>query len=172
MHHQESSCLDVLTLASQISCTLMTWSLPSHRLTSRPPSMQSLTGAFDSASDLVLVPPNQRLWCSGPDAALQRCHVQLGGVSLPVMWSYKYLGVVLSPTLSWSKHLVSRGKRFFAQCVSWCRVQHLPVHMTSSILCVHVLPSVLRSSEFFAQSPTALRLVRGWPAGSTCAGSL
>ena len=28
-------------------------------------------GAFDSASDLVLVPPNHRLWCSGPDAVLQ-----------------------------------------------------------------------------------------------------
>ena len=52
--------------------SLMTWSLPlSHHLTSRLPSMPSLSGVFDSVSDLVLVPPNQRLWCLGPEAVFQ-----------------------------------------------------------------------------------------------------
>ena len=56
-------------------------------------------------------------------------------VSLPVVSSYKYLGVLLTPTLSWTKHvqlLISRGNRRFAQCVAWCRAEHLPVHMASS----------------------------------------
>ena len=58
MHHQESSCLDVLTLGSQISSTLVTWSLPPTHI---PPSMPSPIGASDSASDLVLVPCQRRL---------------------------------------------------------------------------------------------------------------
>ena len=79
------------------------------------------------------------------------CHVQLGGVCLPVVLSYKYFGVVLSPTHPRSKHvqhLVSRGNRLFAQCVSWCRAEHLPVHMASSIFCVYVLPSASWSPSF------------------------
>ena len=112
--------------------------------------------------------------------------VHLGGVSLPVVSSYKYLGVLLTPTLSWTKHvqlLISRGNRLFTQCVAWCRVEHLPVHMASSIFRVYVLPSVSWGSEFFAHSPAALDLldgairrwgrhILGWPSGSPCAGVL
>ena len=58
MHHQGSSCLDVLTLGSQIGSTLVTWSLPPSHI---PPSMPSPIGASDSASDLVLVPCQRRL---------------------------------------------------------------------------------------------------------------
>ena len=97
-----------------------------------------------------------------PRRRVPDCHVQLNGVSLPVVLSYKYLGVVVTPALYWSKHvqhLVSRGNRLFAQCVPWCRAEHLPVHMASSIFSVYVLSSVSWSFEFCTQSPSALRFM-------------
>ena len=39
----------------------------------------------------------------GPRRRLPDFDLQLGGVSLPVVSSYKYLGVLLTPTLSWTK---------------------------------------------------------------------
>ena len=87
----------------------------------------------------------------GPRRRVPDCHVYLGGVSLPVVLSHKHLGVVLSPTLSLTKHvqpLISRGNRLFAECVAWCRAEHLPVHMASSIFRVYVLPSVSWGSDF------------------------
>ena len=131
-------------------------------------------------------PTKSAVMVFGPRRPAPECHVLPGGVSLPVVLSYKYLGVVLSPTLSWSKHvqhLLSRTNGLVAQCVSRCRAEHVPVHMTSSIFCVHVLPSVSWGSEFFAQSPNALRPMDkalrrwrrhllGWLAGSPCAGVL
>ena len=69
MHHQESSCQDVLTLGSQVSYTFVP---PNHHLTYRPPSMPSRTGAFGSVRFRFGVGPTyQRLWCSGPHAVLQ-----------------------------------------------------------------------------------------------------
>ena len=65
----------------------------------------------------------------GPRRRLPDFDLHLGGVSLPVVSSYKYLGVLLTPTLSCTKHvqlLISRGNRLFAQCVAWCRAEHLP----------------------------------------------
>ena len=73
---------------------------------------------------------------------------------------YKHLGVVLTPTLRWTQHaqhLVQRGNRLFAQCVSWCRSERLPLAMASSIFMVYVLPSVSWGTEFFSHSPPALR---------------
>ena len=81
------------------------------------------------------------------------------------------------------QHLVSRGNRLFAQGVSWCRAEHLPVHMVSSIFSVHVLSSVSWGFEFLTQSPSAPRFMDnalrrwgrhllGWPAGSPCTGVL
>ena len=40
--------------------------------------------------------------------------------------------MVLSPTLSWAthvQHVVNRGSRLFAQCVSWCPAERLPLYM-------------------------------------------
>ena len=121
----------------------------------------------------------------GPRRSLPACNVTLGGIA-PVVSEYKYLGVVLSPTLSWAahvQHVVNRGNRLFAQCVSWCRAERLPLHMASSIFLVYVLPSIAWGSEFLAASPTALqsldralrkwgRFLLGWPSGSPNVGVL
>ena len=129
-------------------------------------------------------PTKSAVMVFGPRQRLPDFDVHLGGVSLPMVSSYKYLGVLLTPTLTWTKHvqlLISRGNRLFAQCVAWCRAEHLPVHMASSIFRVYVLTSVSWGSEFFAQSPAALHLldgairrwgrhILGWPPGSPCAG--
>ena len=105
----------------------------------------------------------------GPRRNPPVCNVTLGGVALSVVSKYKYLGVVLSPTLSWAahvKHVVDRGNRVFAQCVSWCRAERLPLHTASSIFLVYVLPSIAWGSEFLTASPTALksldRALRKW----------
>ena len=82
--------------------------------------------------------------------------VTLGGVALPVVSEYKYLGVVLSPTLSWAahvQHVVDRGNRLFAQRVSWCRAERLPLHTASSIFLAYVLPIIAWGSEFLTASP-------------------
>ena len=114
---------------------------------------------------------------------LPTCSVSLGGAELPVVSLFKYLGVVLTPTLRWTQHaqhLVQRGNRLFAQCVSWCRSERLPLAMASSIFMVHVLPSVSWGTEFFSHSLPALRLLDhalcrwgrfllGWPSGSPSA---
>ena len=53
----------------------------------------------------------------GPRRRLPDFDLHLCGVSLPVVSSYKYLGVLLTPTLFWTKHvqhLISRGNRLFA----------------------------------------------------------
>ena len=131
-------------------------------------------------------PTKSAVMVFGHRRRVPECHVELGGVSLPVVLSYKNLGVAVTPALSWSKHvqhLVSRGNRLIAQCVSWCSTEHLPAHMASSIFCVYVLPSASWSFELFTQSPSALRFVDnalrrwrrhllGWLAGSRCAGVL
>ena len=54
----------------------------------------------------------------GPRRHVPPCSVTLAGAPLPVVFEYPYLGVILSPSLSWTphaQHLVSRGNRFFAQ---------------------------------------------------------
>ena len=43
-------------------------------------------------------------------------------------------------SLSWAthvQHVVDRSNRLFAQCVSWCRAERLPLHTASSIFLVH-----------------------------------
>ena len=60
----------------------------------------------------------------GPQRHVLPCSVTLAGTLLPVVSEYPYLGVILTPSLSWTphvRHLVSRGNRLFAQCVAWGR---------------------------------------------------
>ena len=50
------------------------------------------------------------------------CSLFLSGQLLHVVSSYRYLGVVLTPSLRWDAHithLISRGDRLFAQSTSW-----------------------------------------------------
>ena len=92
----------------------------------------------------------------GPKQRLPDFDLHLGGASLPVVLSHKYW-VLLTPTLSWTKHvqfLILRGNHLFAQCVAWCRAEHLPDLVASSIFRVHVLQN-------FSQSPAALHLLDG-----------
>ena len=91
----------------------------------------------------------------GPRRNVPACHVTLGGHELPVVLVYKYLGVILTPTFSWThaQNLLDRGHRLFAQCVSWCRSEHLPLTLASSIFMTHILASVPWGSEFLLLLP-------------------
>ena len=122
----------------------------------------------------------------GPRRRAPECHVQLGGVSLPVVLSFKFLGVVLSPTLSWSKHVQIWSAEATASSHSACTGAALNIcqfswHPRSSAFMFS--PVSRGDSELFAQSPTALRLMDnalprwgrhllGGPAGSPYAGVL
>ena len=54
---------------------------------------------------------------------------------LPLVMEYPFLGVILTPTLSWTahaRHLVTRGNRLFAQCVAWCKTEGLSLRFAST----------------------------------------
>ena len=122
-------------------------------------------------------------WCFGPQRHVPPCSVTLAGVLLPVVFEYPYLGVILTPSLSWTphvRHLVSRGNRLFAHCVAWCKSERLPLRFASTLFTSYVLPSISWGSEFLISSPPALRLLNsalrrwerfllGWPLGSPIA---
>ena len=83
--------------------------------------------------------------------------------------AYRYLGVVLTPTLSWCNHvdhLVGRGRRLFAQCVSWVRSEGLPVSFSLFLLSTYVIPSASFGIEFAGECPRSLarfdRALRQW----------
>ena len=92
--------------------------------------------------------------CGRPD-----CHVHLGGVPLPRVQQYRFLGVVLSPTLSWGTRvdfLCFRRDRLFHQASAWCLGEGLPLSFLSSI----VVPCSLKPSfglEFIADDPLAVQ---------------
>ena len=108
------------------------------------------------------------------------CAVTLAGSLLPVVNEYTYLGVVLTPSLTWLphvRHLISRGNRLFAQCVAWCCSDRLSVHFAASLFRSYVLPSISWGLEFCLNSSPAVRLtdgalrrwgrhLLGWPSGS------
>ena len=93
--------------------------------------MPFTNGGAGSASNFGVGPTKSAVMVFGP-RHLPDFDVHLGGVSLPVVSSYKNLGVLLTPTLSWTKHIqlppvVSWGSEFFAHFTSssgplrWCR---------------------------------------------------
>ena len=68
--------------------------------------------------------PSRRLWSSVLPAVARIVPSILGDVSLPLVPQYRYLGVTLTPTLSWGPHVdlvCARGDRLFHQACAWCR---------------------------------------------------
>ena len=122
----------------------------------------------------------------GPARSRPSCRVCLSGQPLPVVSSYRYLGVVLTPSLRWDAHvahLVSRGHRLFAQCVSWARSEGLSVSFAHFLLATYVFPSAMYGTEFVGDCARSLaqldlaqrrwgRHLLGWPAGTPCAAVL
>ena len=94
----------------------------------------------------------------GPRRCVPSCSVHLGGVFLPIVTEYPYLGVILTPTLGCPRPSSGHAGE-------------------SSFRPMCVLPSISWGTEFFSTSPPALRLVDcalrrggrfllGWPSGS------
>ena len=119
----------------------------------------------------------------GPPRGRPDCCVHLGGVPLPSVQQYRYLGIVLSPTLSWRPHvefLCSRGDRLFHQASAWCLGEGLPLSFSSSVFVTYVLSSSSFGFEYIADDPLALqqfnlalrhwcRHLLGWPSASPVA---
>ena len=78
---------------------------------------------------------------------------------------------------SYIDHLVDRGRRLFAQCVSWVRSEGLSVSFSLFLLSTYVLPSASFGIEFAGDCPRSLarfdralrqwgRHLLGWPSGT------
>ena len=109
-------------------------------------------------------PTKSAVMVFGPGKTTVGCSVTLGGVPLPQVAEYPYLGVTLTTSLSWGPHirkLISRGHRLFAQCVSWCSSERLPFQFASHLFLTYVLPSVSWGCEFCFGSSPAIRLLDG-----------
>ena len=100
-------------------------------------------------------PTKSAVMVFGPRRSIPPCSVHLGGDPLPIVMEYPNLGVILTPTLSWTahaRHLVTRGNRLFAQCVAWCKTEGLSLRFASSLFTSYVLPSISWGSEFSCPS--------------------
>ena len=104
-------------------------------------------------------PEKSAVMIFGPARSRPSCRVCLSGQPLPVVSSYRYLGVVLTPSLRWDAHvahLVSRGHRLFAQCVSWARSEGLSVSFAHFLLATYVFPSAMYGTEFVGDCARSL----------------
>ena len=84
----------------------------------------------------------------------------VGGVPLPLVHQYRYLGVVLFSTLFWRPHvefLCSRGDCLFHQASAWCFGECLPLSFSSSVFVTCVLSSSSFGLEFIADDPPAFQ---------------
>ena len=119
----------------------------------------------------------------GPTRGRTPCLVHLGGVPLPMVLQYRYLGIVLTPCLSWRAHvayLCARGDRLFHQSGAWCHGEGLPVTFALSVFIAYVLSSASFGLEYIGDDPAALlqfnlslqrwcRQLLGWPRASPVA---
>ena len=89
-------------------------------------------------------PTKSAVMVFGPLRGRPDCSVHLGSVSLPLVPQYRYLGVTLTPTLSWCPHVdlvCARGDRLFHQACAWCRGEGLSLSFSSSVFVTYVLSS-------------------------------
>ena len=94
----------------------------------------------------------------GPTRGRSPCLVHLGGVPLPMVLQYRYLGIVLTLCLSWRAHiayLCARGDRLFHQSSAWCHGEGLPVTFALSVFIAYVLSSASFGLEHIGR-PAAL----------------
>ena len=95
----------------------------------------------------------------GPARSRPVCDVHLGGVPPPVVTQYRYLGVVLTPDLSWRAHVAhvsSRGDRLFHQSSAWCHGEGLPVSFAVSVFDTYILSSAKTGLEFVGDDAAAI----------------
>ena len=105
---------------------------------------------------------------------------KLGGLNLPFVSSYRYLGVVFSSNGRWTQHvehMSSRSNHRFATCVAWAQREKLHLAWTARLFQVYVLDAFLFGAELIATDAVALRAlgqqlrrlgrrILGWPSGS------
>ena len=130
-------------------------------------------GPGSGASNLAWDPPNLQPWCLGPPDLCPSVQSVWQGFPLPQVSD---LSVHTSASPS---RLPSQ--RFFAQCVFWCRSEHLPLVFASNLFHTYVLPSVSWGAEdsvlgqlpqygfWMVQCDVGSRCVLGWPRGSPVA---
>ena len=140
--------------ATCANSTRTTWSsLLDHRPTFSMLWTSCMRWVFVGGSRLVSVPPNLRSWSSALSAAAQIVPCILGGVSLPLVPQYRYLGV----TPLHVDVVCARGDRFFHQACAWCRGEGLPLSFSSSIFITYVLSSSSFVLEFVGDDSAALQ---------------
>ena len=105
----------------------------------------------------------------GPSRRTPSCSVTLSNLELPVVRANRHLGVILTPSLSWSahtSHLTTRGLGLFAQSTTWSRSEGLPVSFGRFLMSTNVLPSAAFGLEFAGETPSSLsvfdRSLRRW----------
>ena len=149
---------------------LTTWSFSKNpRQICRQLWTQSVIGVSSGASPSALDQRSQRSSFSVPPRHALTCEVYFQG-DLPIA------------TSEWSSlpHFpgaIMRGRRLFAQCVSWVRSEGLPVSSSLFLLSTYVLPSASFGIEFAGECPRSLarfdralrqwgRHLLGWPSGT------
>ena len=123
------------------------------------PATSEQRGPGSGASNLAWDPPNLQPWFLGPPDLCPSVETLFQGVL-----SRRFLSIHTTSSLSWVPHirkLISRGNRLFAQCVSWCRSEHLSLAFASNLFHTDVLPSVSWGAEFCSGSTPAARLLDG-----------
>ena len=104
-------------------------------------------------------PEKSAVMCFGPGCPRRRLpEFRVGTLLLPVVRSYVYLGVVCQSNLGWRQHvdhLMSRGERKMAACLSWTASALLPVSFTHRIFWSYVCPSALYGLAFVPGGGTA-----------------